>query len=158
MHRPLYIKELAVLAFPLGLVGRMLLPHEALLRNICFADNEVGDIAKATEVCSNRIVRPSNDTMRRNGKPLKLISVSIEHSRHHTVCVRFAARQSNVWVEDTVNVSLFLASKKAMAMERKANEEGEDYTIVAPRRGVVTKKPREKKRQQTSRRGRARRM
>lgn len=150
MRRPLYIKELAVQPFPLGLIGHQLLPFEEFLRTVCFADNERGDAAKATEAYYQKIVEPCNRLLLRNSKPLRLNSVSVEPSRHHTVCVRYQVRKGCLWVSDVVHVSLFLASKKAIAMERKADEEGEDYTIVAPRRGEKPpkKKPAARRKQQ----------
>lgn len=150
MHRPLYIKELAVQPYPLGLLGHQLIPFEHFMRTVCFEDNERGDAARAAELFHRKIVEPSNRLLVRNSKPMRLTSILVEPSRHHTVCVRFQVRVDNLWVSDVAHVSLFLASKKAIAMERRANEEGEDYTTAAPRRGDGATKKKSPTRQRAS--------
>ncbi len=138
MRRPLYITELAAQPFPLGLVGHMMLPHQEFLRTICFADNEVGDAAHASEAYDVKIVRPVNALLHRSGKRLRLSSIHVDHSRHHTVEIHYQTKNGIRWEEGAVGLSLFLASKKALAMERKAEEEGEEYEVATPRRGTST--------------------
>jgi len=147
MRRPLFITELAAQPFPLGLIGHILHGHKAFLQTICFQDNEVGDSANATLAYQNKIVHPVNRMLERNHKPLRLCSISVDPGRHHTVQIHFQRKNKGLWTDDSVRLSLFLVSKKAMAMERKAEEEGEDYQVVAPRRGVTpVKRPKNRKR------------
>jgi hypothetical protein len=150
MRRPLYITELAAQPFPLGLIGHILQDHKAFLQTVCFQDNEMGDAANATESYRTKIVRPVNDLLKRNMKNLRLGSIEVDHGRHHTVTIRFSykPKAAKLWVDDAVRLSLFLASKKSMAMERKAEEDGEEFTVVAPRRGVApVKRAKNRKRQ-----------
>ncbi|MFA6132433.1 MAG: hypothetical protein WC869_00300 [Phycisphaerae bacterium] len=148
MRRPLYITELAAQPFPLGLIGHLLQEHKSFLQTICFQDNELGDSAHATEAYNTKIVLPLNHQLERNGKPLRLSTIEVDHGRHHTVKISYQARiNGSGWTEDSVRLSLFLVSKKSIAMERKAEEDGEEFTVVAPRRGaVVTKRPKNRKR------------
>jgi hypothetical protein len=147
MRRPLYITELAAQPFPLGLIGHLMLPHQEFLRTICFADNERGDAANASAAYAFKIVGPVNRLLSRNRKNLRLSSINVDHSRHHTVEVRYQVSSGLQWEDGAVGLSLFLASKKAIAMERKADEDGEDYAVVAPRRGVQqTKRPKNRPR------------
>lgn len=148
MRRPLYFTELAAQPFPLGLIGHVLADHKELLRTFCFQDNETGDGANATEVYRTKIVRPVNDLLARGKKNLRLHAIDVNHERHHTVTVKFSYKPAAAkrWVDDEARLSLFLASKKSMAMERKAEADGEEFTVVSPRRGrVPIKRPKNRK-------------
>jgi hypothetical protein len=147
MRRPLFITELAAQPFPFGLIGHILQGHRSFLQTICFQDNEVGDSADAVKLFDHKIVEPVNRVLDRNKKPLRLCSISVDSGRHHTVHVQFQHRVGRSWRDDMVRLSLFQVSKKAIAMERKAEEEGEEFTVVAPRRGVApVKRPKNRKR------------
>lgn len=149
MRRPLYFTELAAQPFPLGLLGCVLQDHKEILQTFCFLDNESGDSARAAAVYQTKVVDPVNKQLQRNRKPLRLFAIEVDHSRHHTVEVKFGVRVwagKWTWAPDTARLSLFLASKKSIAMERKAEEDGEEFTVVAPRRGVTpVKRPKNRK-------------
>lgn len=148
MRRPLYFTELAAQPFPLGLVGNVLTEHKELLRTFCFQDNEMGDGANATEAYRTKIVRPVNDLLAHGKKNLRLRSINVDHERHHTVMIAFSYKPAALkqWVDDEARLSLFQASKKSMAMERKAEADGEEFTVVSPRRGrVPVKRPKNRK-------------
>jgi hypothetical protein len=147
MRRPLYFTEMAAQPFPLGLLGCVLQGYKEVLQTFCFLDNEVGDSAGAATAYQTKVVLPVNKLLKHNRKPLCLCSIGVDHSRHHTVEIKFGVRtKARKWEYDTARLSLFLASKKSIAMERKAEEDGEEFTVVAPRRGVVpVKRPKNRK-------------
>lgn len=150
MRRPLHITELAAQPFPLGLIGSLMQEHAAFLQDICFQDNEIGDRAQASDMYMKRVVRPVNVRLQRNGKALRLVSIDVDHSRHHTVKVEFQTRSGDDWQKDCVRMNLFMVSKKSIAMERKAEEDGEEFTIVAPRRGATPPKKTKKSRRKAA--------
>ena len=128
--------------YPYAVIGYLLKEHEDLLQTMCFYDNEIGDKAKANEAYALKVVPAMNDRLERSAHCLHIVSVQVQKSRHHTVDVVFqqGIRQNDeegsiLVVDGLARVSLFMPSKKALAMERKADADGEKIELTAPRRG-----------------------
>ena len=149
MARPLSLPELRRQGFPLGLLGATISRHVAMLKTLCFDDNERGALADVDQVLARRVVTAVNIALSRSGKPLRLRYLKVNPTRHHHLEMQYefvplpeltdppgAPRPTARVVAEPLSFALFEPSKKAQAMERKALEDGEEREYAAPRRGV----------------------
>lgn len=142
MARTLYLPKTARMAFPIGLIGNMLRRYESDLKSMAFQDNEHGDVGDAINtLMANRICKPINAALARNGKPLRVLRLGISAERHHTLSVNYEVKGEPV-ATGHLSIALFEPSKKAQAQERAAEALGETVEMSAPTRGAPKKKKR----------------
>jgi len=147
MPRPLSLPELRRQGSPLGLLAIAISRHTAMLKTLCFSDNERGSEAKVDHILKNRVVTAVNRELGRGGKMLRLLSLTVNPTRHHHLEMQYTHKVPvdplvpdtlHVVVAEPLSFALFEPSKKAQAMERKALEDGEEREFAAPRRGGST--------------------
>jgi hypothetical protein len=135
------VQDLVGRPFPEGYLAYLLVNQLPVLRTICFEDNEKGDAAHAQDWIARRVIPACNSIAHRGGHLFRIASIDISSARHHHIIVK-----ALVGLEEKVyGLDLYPPSRKVLAAERKAEEEGSQIEKAAPRRGVAAKKKKKKR-------------
>lgn len=138
--------------YPMGLLGYALQHNQAMLRTMCFVDNEYGDARREeVEAAGLKVAHAVNALLSRTGRRVRVLSISPLPKRHHHIQVQWATIESaedengepvepKLQLQPIANLNLFPPSKRAQAEE----DDGEER--VGPRRGeTATRKKRSKR-------------